>query len=79
MLESQVNKLLSLPEVKIVRKRNLCNNILEFEAYKFSDFEVCPKCAKPTSKVYDHVYVNIKDTPIRDKVLATCTTIRDIK
>jgi transposase len=69
MLESQVNKLLSLPEVKFIKKRNLENHVIQFEAYKMSTFEVCPKCATKSSKIYDHVYVNIKDTPIRDKVV----------
>lgn len=69
MLSNQINKLLSLPEVRIVRKRNKDHRIIEFEAYKFSPFEVCPKCATKCSKVYDHVYVNIKDTPIRDKMV----------
>jgi len=69
MLESQVNRLLSLPEVKFIKKKNLENHVIQFEAYKVSAFEVCPKCATKSSKVYDHVYVNIKDTPIRDKIV----------
>ena len=69
MLESQINRFLSLPEVKITRKRNKDHHIIEFEAHKFSNFEVCPKCATKCFKVYDHVYVNIKDTPIRDKTV----------
>lgn len=69
MLESQINRFLSLPEVKIVKKRNKDHHIIEFEAYKFSKFEVCPKCATKSHKVYDHVTVKIKDTPIRDKAV----------
>lgn len=69
MLESQINKFLSLPEVKFVKKKNLSNYIIEIEAYKFSKFEVCPKCATKSDKVHDHVYVNIKDSPIRDKTV----------
>ena len=64
MLDSQVNKLLSLPEVKILRKRNKDHHVIEFEAFKTSLFEVCPKCATKSSKIYDHVYVNIKDRKI---------------
>ncbi|EPZ51469.1 transposase [Bacteriovorax sp. BAL6_X] len=67
MLEYKFNKFLSLPEVKFIKKRNLTNHTIEFEAIKQSTFEVCPKCATKSYKVYDHVYVNIKDTPIRDK------------
>ena len=69
MLESQINKLLSLPEVKFIKRKGLGNHSIEFEAYKTSPFEVCPKCATKTSKIYDHVRVNIKDTPIRDKMV----------
>lgn len=69
MLESQINKFLSLPEVKIVRKRNKDHHIIHFEAFKISLFEVCPKCATKSTKVYDHVNVLIKDTPIRDKMV----------
>ncbi len=69
MLESQINKFLSLPEVKILKKRNNDHNIIEFEAHKTSPFEVCPKCATKSFKVYDRVYVKIKDTPIRNKIV----------
>ena len=69
MLESQINKFLSLPELKITKKRNKDHLIIEFEAHKTSSFEVCPKCASKASKIYDHVYVSIKDTPIRDKTV----------
>jgi len=69
MLESQINKLLSLPEVKFTKRKGLGNHTIEFQAVKSSTFEVCPKCATKTSKVYDHVTVNIKDTPLRDKMV----------
>jgi transposase len=69
MLESQVNKFLSLPEVKFERKRNLSQHVIQFDAYKFSTFEVCPKCATKSTKVHDRVYVHIKDVPIRNKVV----------
>ncbi|WP_417335908.1 ISL3 family transposase [Halobacteriovorax marinus] len=69
MLESQINKFLSLPELKFTNKRNLTNHIIQFDAYKFSEFEVCPKCATKSTKVHDQVYVHIKDVPIRDKTV----------
>lgn len=31
-----------------------------------SGFEVCPKCATPSKTIHDHVWVRIRDTPIRD-------------
>jgi transposase len=69
MLESQINKLFSLPELKFTNKRNLTNHIIQFDAYKSSEFEVCPKCATKATKVHDQVYVQIKDVPIRDKIV----------
>ena len=69
VLKSQINKFLSLPEVIISKKRNRDHNIIEFEARKVSPFEVCPKCATKCNKVYDHVNVKIKDTPIRNKMV----------
>ena len=44
MLESQINKFLSLPEVKIVRKRNKDHHIIHFEAFKTSLFKVLATC-----------------------------------
>ncbi len=58
---------LQLPELKIINDYRANKNTLIFEATKLSDFEVCPKCATPSKTVYDHVFVKIKDTPIRDK------------
>jgi transposase len=69
VLDYKISKLLSLPEVKLLGKKNTSHNVVEFEALKTSPFEVCPKCATKSSKVYDHVYVSIKDTPIRDKLV----------
>jgi hypothetical protein len=37
------------------------------EAEKKSAFEVCPRCATPSSSVYDHRTVRVRDAPIRDK------------
>src|SRR5690606_2579726 len=42
-------------------------NTSEFRLLKTSEMEVCPKCATPSKTIYDHVYVRIKDTPIRDR------------
>jgi transposase len=69
MLDSQLSKLISLPEVKILGKKNKDHHVIEFEAHKTSPFEVCPKCATKSFKIYDHVYVTIKDTPLRDKLV----------
>ena len=58
---------LQLPELKISNHYRANKNTLVFEATKVSDFEVCPKCATASKSIHDHVFVWIKDTPIRDK------------
>ena len=85
MLESQINKLFSLPELKFTNKFMriheawiLFNHIIQFDAYKVSEFEVCPKCATKATKIHDQVYVHIKDVPIRDKIDATGMISRDL-
>jgi transposase len=58
---------LQLPELKIVSSYRVNKNTSEFRLLKTSEMEVCPKCATPSKTIYDHVYVRIKDTPIRDR------------
>jgi transposase len=58
---------LQLPELKISNLKQICKNYFQFELIKTSAFEVCPKCAKPSKTVYDHVWTKPRDTPIRDK------------
>lgn len=58
---------LQLPELKIVSTHRVGKLETVFRVVKTSGYEVCPKCATPATTVYDHVYVRIKDTPIRDK------------
>lgn len=60
-------QLLQLPELKISTFSKMGKNFYQFGLDKFSDFEVCPKCATKSHTIYDHVTVKIKDTPIRDK------------
>lgn len=58
---------LQLPELKIVSSYRVNKNTSEFRLLKTSEMEVCPKCATPSKTIYDHVYVRIKDIPIRDR------------
>jgi len=58
---------LQLPELKILTSFRVNKNTSEFRLLKTSEMEVCPKCAAPSKTIYDHVYVRIKDTPIRDR------------
>jgi transposase len=58
---------LQLPELKITNHYHNNKNNLVFDLRKISSLEVCPKCATPSKSIYDHVFVKIRDTPIRDK------------
>jgi len=57
---------LLLPELHFV-KEIIHKHTRFLHCEKRSSFEVCPNCATPTSKVYDHVTVSPKDAPIRSK------------
>ena len=58
---------LQLPELKIISHRRTAKLDCEFELEKTSAFEVCPKCAIRSWTIYDHVWVRIKDAPIRER------------
>jgi transposase len=59
---------LLLPELKYVRTRYQPGGArTHLECDKVSAFEVCPKCATPSSSVYDHRVVTVKDAPLRGK------------
>lgn len=58
---------LQLPELKIISHRRTAKLDCEFELEKTSTFEVCPKCANRSWTIYDHVWVRIKDAPIRNR------------
>ncbi|MFN8371190.1 MAG: ISL3 family transposase [Bacteriovoracaceae bacterium] len=58
---------LQLPELKIGKFYHSNKNTLTFDLFKQSDFEVCPKCASPSKTIYDHVSIQVKDSPIRNR------------
>ena len=39
---------------------------MEVHAEKESGVEVCPRCATPSSSVYDHRQVRVRDAPMRN-------------
>ncbi len=45
----------------------MANHTQVFLLEKDSAFEVCPKCAQPTTCVYDRVTVSVQDAPLRNK------------
>jgi transposase len=63
-----VTKSLFFKELKFIKQvTNKKNKFRIFEVHKVSKFEVCPKCAHKCSTIYDHVYITIRDAPIRGK------------
>jgi transposase len=61
--ELKVAGLVLLPEVKITH----CGGDGLWLCEKVSELEVCPRCAEPSSAVYDHRWVRIRDEPLRNK------------
>jgi transposase len=67
--EHVINDLL-LPELKLLRVIPTSRRKYRiYQVEKVSEFEVCPKCFKPSKTVYDHVAVTIRDTPLRNKIV----------
>lgn len=60
---------LLLPELKFIKLTYSHRASSHYHLEKFSDSEVCPKCAKLSYSVYDHRSVKIKDVPVRDKMI----------
>lgn len=54
-----------LPELKLTAWKQDAIASSVVQARKTSKFEVCPKCATPSSSVYDHRIVTVKDAPVR--------------
>jgi len=68
MSAHNVTKSLFLPELKFIKQLTTSRHKeCVFELQKCSPFEVCPKCATKSSSIYDHVYVHIRDVPLRGK------------
>lgn len=61
----RLSRFVLLPELKLTawKKSSIAQSMAQ--AKKTSDFEVCPKCANPSSTVYDHRIVKLKDAPVR--------------
>ena len=67
MPETMLLRRLLLPELKFERSwRKPGTRTLGVEAEKMSAMEVCPRCATPSSSVYDHRRVKVRDAPVRD-------------
>lgn len=62
MSESHLTRFLLLPELKLTSFRYRSTELF-YQAAKESAFEVCPKCATPSSRVHDRREVKVKDAP----------------
>lgn len=70
MSTHNVTKSLFLPELKFIKQVSTSRNKERiFEVHKCSKFEVCPNCASKCSTIYDHVFLTIRDVPLRGKVV----------
>lgn len=62
-----LTQFLVLPELKLLKISSTKDGSQTQVVEKFSDFEVCPKCATASSSVYDRRKVIVKDSPIRGR------------
>ncbi len=58
-----------LPELKLSTWKESSVAESTVQTKKVSKFEVCPKCASPSSVVYDHRIVTVKDAPVRGQAV----------
>jgi transposase len=54
-----------LPELKLIRIRQVNRFCARYECEKEPGIEYCPKCATPSQSTYDHREVSVQDAPIR--------------
>ena len=59
------NQFILLPELKLLTHWQIHKFRTQYKCAKESKFEVCPKCATPSSSVHDRRWVKIQDQPIR--------------
>jgi transposase len=67
MPDEHLIRRLLLPELQFVRTTFRSHTrTTRVHVEKHSEFEVCPRCAKPSASTYDHRTVRVTDQPIRD-------------
>ena len=70
MAEDSFSRYLVLPELRLLEARPLGSTGLggtELFAEKVSAMEVCPRCATPSTSVYDRRWVRLRDDPLRTR------------
>ncbi len=66
MLESKFNRFTALPELTIHRMTTGGGGLVVLEMEKErGKCEICPKCASPSTSVYDHRVIKVRDEPLR--------------
>lgn len=68
MPHQKLSQTFLLPELKLTNSFKAGVATFYIHARKHSAFEVCPKCATPSSRVHDRRKVVIKDAPVRGKL-----------
>lgn len=63
MPEPSVARQLLLPELRLLKTRRGARGGLDLVVEKTSQHEVCPRCASPSTSVYDRRRVTIRDEP----------------
>lgn len=67
MSVSSLTRFMLLLELKLLNFFQRGSTRLYYQTVKHSPFEICPKCASPSSKVHDKRVVQIKDAPVVGK------------
>ncbi len=65
MPETKVARFLLLPELKIRGMYKVKPSHSRIHVHKESQFEICPRCATPSSVIYDRRWVKVMDAPVR--------------
>lgn len=65
MPQETLARFVLLPEVELLRIKQLNRHAALYECQKNSPMEVCPRCATPSVSGYDRRRVWVKDSPIR--------------
>lgn len=58
-----------LPELRLTAWKQSTYSESTAQAKKTSKMEVCPKCATPSTTIYDHRIVTLKDAPVRGSAI----------
>ncbi len=67
MPEPSLARSFLLPELRLLKENARTKQGVILHAEKTSKMEVCPKCAEPSTNVYDHREVRIRDEPFRKR------------